>query len=406
MKKKIISVLFAVLVLSVTVLSNVFIIENSKAQTIYEFSQTQTSSNGYISSASVFPYDVSITMSSFTFDYEIECQNWVYDDRTTQETINEIRYSFTRSQTPFLKILSSDGQYIDTNIKVPMGCMFDRYYYGTYNNAKTLIVVLKCTYVLINATLDSVYLQEMNCLPVFKFETSIMERQSIFSSVLQRSLTFYARWLYPTFTQARINFSFVKKNTIPFPVQSIRMQSKFGFYDTDIQGIPQNNYTQKGDFYSDNLEINDFPATSTPTYANLNEIINLGNFVYSNFPRSLKVYNSNLSFQPFANGTCFIVDFSEMNLFARAQSQLVVGVGSQLADYQVCEWYDIPCHLGNAFVYFMYEFPLTKPIVSFLSSGLSILSLPFEFLGKLSSMTIFPYMLLVFCVAFIFYVFK
>ncbi len=53
-----------------------------------------------------------------------------------------------------------------------------------------------------------------------------------------------------------------------------------------------------------------------------------------------------------------------------------------------CDWYDIPCHLGNALGYFVYEFPLTKPITTLFTGLVGYLDTFFDISSEFSGVEV------------------
>lgn len=53
-----------------------------------------------------------------------------------------------------------------------------------------------------------------------------------------------------------------------------------------------------------------------------------------------------------------------------------------------CDWYDIPCHLGNALGYLVYEFPLTKPITTLFSGLVGYLDAFFDISSEFSGVEV------------------
>lgn len=69
-----------------------------------------------------------------------------------------------------------------------------------------------------------------------------------------------------------------------------------------------------------------------------------------------------------------------------SNSDLVSTAGlGQNPNYVTCYMWDIPCHLGNAIVYIMYEFPLTKNIFKLVSQSFDFFVNSLNFLGGFSS---------------------
>ena len=53
-----------------------------------------------------------------------------------------------------------------------------------------------------------------------------------------------------------------------------------------------------------------------------------------------------------------------------------------------CDWYDIPCHLGNALGYFVYEFALTKPITTLFTGLVGYLDTFFDISSEFSGVEV------------------
>ncbi len=53
-----------------------------------------------------------------------------------------------------------------------------------------------------------------------------------------------------------------------------------------------------------------------------------------------------------------------------------------------CDWYDIPCHLGNAIGYLVYEFPLTKPITTLFTGLVGYLDTFFDISSEFSGVEV------------------
>ena len=77
-------------------------------------------------------------------------------------------------------------------------------------------------------------------------------------------------------------------------------------------------------------------------------------------------------------GACFLIDFTFLQSYPY-ENNLSPSISFGSPDYQTCSWYDIPCHLGNALSYLIYEFPLTKPIYTFFKSVFGLISPIFDF---------------------------
>lgn len=62
-----------------------------------------------------------------------------------------------------------------------------------------------------------------------------------------------------------------------------------------------------------------------------------------------------------------------------SNSNVILPPGSNSeAEYKSCQWYDIPCHLGNAMSYFIYDFPVTAPIIQFVTILLGLTELTYN----------------------------
>lgn len=64
--------------------------------------------------------------------------------------------------------------------------------------------------------------------------------------------------------------------------------------------------------------------------------------------------------------------------------------GSELGGFttQDCEWYDIPCHLGNAVLKLLFDFPLTSGLIKLVNTIFSAVDSSFAFIGLFSGLGI------------------
>lgn len=118
---------------------------------------------------------------------------------------------------------------------------------------------------------------------------------------------------------------------------------------------------------------------------------------FSNYTFSSSTYASNFS----ANsdyGLRFRWYATGFNLYPFDDSSVVSGVSIGSPDYQSCTWYDIPCHLGNAFTYLIYKFPLTKGFIELLSGAYNFITETFGFLALWSGIGVVFSVLMTFIV--------
>lgn len=100
---------------------------------------------------------------------------------------------------------------------------------------------------------------------------------------------------------------------------------------------------------------------------------------------------SNLLQQPSSwadYGFRYIIHLQGYNIYPDSNVTLITGVGSTAPDYQNCDWYDIPCHLGNALLYFLYVFPVTKGLFSLINGAYTFITETFGFIALWSGVGI------------------
>ena len=100
-----------------------------------------------------------------------------------------------------------------------------------------------------------------------------------------------------------------------------------------------------------------------------------------------------------------LFDFSFFNSYADSSlGGLVDSVAvNSSPDYLTCSWYDIPCHLGNAILYLLYEFPITKQLFTLFSSVIVFISQFFSLITSFSGLGVLYSFV---CVLLIFFVVK
>ena len=76
------------------------------------------------------------------------------------------------------------------------------------------------------------------------------------------------------------------------------------------------------------------------------------------------------------------------NLYPYDDTGITTSVSSGAPDYQNCDWYDIPCHLGNALLYFLYVFPVTKGLFSLINGAYTFITETFGFIALWSGVGI------------------
>lgn len=76
------------------------------------------------------------------------------------------------------------------------------------------------------------------------------------------------------------------------------------------------------------------------------------------------------------------------NLYSYDDTGITDSVSSGTPDYQNCDWYDIPCHLGNALLYFLYVFPVTKGLFSLINGAYTFITETFGFIALWSGVGI------------------
>lgn len=121
------------------------------------------------------------------------------------------------------------------------------------------------------------------------------------------------------------------------------------------------------------------------------------------FPVGVQFYGWSLEL----NGA--LLDLSSYSLEQDVDLYAVTNFSSSSGDvsfdipYNDCQWYDIPCHLGNAFIYFINDFPIISDIVSFIVPVGTLVSLFVDNILLLDTLGwIFTIGIAIFFVAFIF----
>lgn len=163
--------------------------------------------------------------------------------------------------------------------------------------------------------------------------------------------------------------------TPQFNVNEIVWDMSLGYGDEDIYRVSPFNNVQSNFILSD-TSLAGFNSINTPiikTVLDSNYLVDSYKFSFLlpsvTFPNSSSLLDY---------GAQIIFYFNYFNVFP-FENNLVVSSSSNSPNYTNCEWYDLPCQIGNALSYIVYEFPLTKPIYTFFKSVFSLISPIFDF---------------------------
>lgn len=148
-------------------------------------------------------------------------------------------------------------------------------------------------------------------------------------------------------------------------------------------------YNPSGDLIS-NLYINNVFVDSRNTHNLVGGVYDLN---YDN-PLSNSVFNISIN----SSGTLFytssqnepIMMFFEFGTLIPYSEDVGYSGGQNFGSWSSnsCDWYDIPCHLGNALGYLVYEFPLTKPITTLFSGLVGYLDAFFDISSEFSGVEV------------------
>lgn len=358
------------------------------AETTYRTTQEEINQNGYIT-YNPFPYNIDLELP---FRYKTSFLYRYYAPDITSEEYSRFDSFFSNyyMSFPCKYILHSNYNYVDFNG------------YSIIDRIRIGDIYYSSDYIYLN--LDHSFTYSNNGNPLSKI--------NIPSNYIQNSLYFEFRskldyyfpleyngnlFLFEMFSfqfdnisNTNVRIFFQKNNQIPFSFSVATVQPNCYFYPDSYDKT----------FLLDKLETSfafqTYSLDNIPTtYPVLTHIIT-DPYTITDFFLEVQLEEYQLYLTPslFNSGSMenlqtdygvpFIVELYDFNFYPSLFEGVSNSIVSGLPDTVTCAWYDIPCHLGNALVYFMKEFPLTKPIMNFIDGAFILLALPFDLLLQLS----------------------
>lgn len=143
----------------------------------------------------------------------------------------------------------------------------------------------------------------------------------------------------------------------------------------------------KSTLYLNNLFLyNDYTVGKIGGVFNFQYSEKLNNSVFDFYLQSSSFYNAH---SDISNNSELIISINSGKLLFYSEDIIYSG-GENYGDWTSnnCDWYDIPCHLGNAIGYLVYEFPLTKPITTLFSGLVGYLDAFFDISSEFSDVEV------------------
>ena len=408
MKRKLITVFILLFSLLFSSFSSVAYAETIAALTFIDYPST----SGYLSSTMVNPFNASLSG-------KLKLQAGFYMTGISQTLFNTY-VGYMQSQYPIVQnctfgFASGDVDSQSNYIKIPCNVsLTGRTDY--YSDSSTGYVWFWFSYDFSDIDITSLYSTDMfsnSYSSVFqlKFPFGYFYDAQLFGDTTRRFIL-GDTFVYNNPTDNFLRFSFstidgyniytVKQITISslsvLCSNSLPLLSSWAVADTLTDKYPMSlSINGQSDFSS---YTNTQGWTKSALYT-LSDLTRINSFSFAVFPDFNSVdYKTYFNNSVSSTNEPFVLDFyvRGFNFWVDTSDTLLPGVGGNIQNYQQCNWYDIPCHLGNALLYFLYEFPLTKGLYTLFSSVGSFLTETFDFLNAFSSVGLVFSFVLVFLV--------
>ena len=200
----------------------------------------------------------------------------------------------------------------------------------------------------------------------------------------------------------KFSLSFSVDSSSVFSIKSFAISMPVGFGDEDIYS--------SGVVGSSSYGVNLVGENVNSSFASSNSFSSTlftfdSSYKISQFTFKVELPSLNVSKSDFDYPLSLLFDFGFFNTYPDTSSGGIVdsvAVGSS-PDYLSCFWYDIPCHLGNAILYLLYEFPITKQLFTLFSSVIVFISQFFSLITSFSGLGVLYSFV---CVLLVFFVVK